>query len=160
MREFTMLLTTDDMPRLSSISGNVDVDKLTPFIYTAQKNKVRKVLGVPLYNKIIKDFEDDTLTGYYKVIYEEFVADMLIYYACADFIALGTFEITNAGVFRYNADNGDAVETTDLNSLVLRYSSLGDAVVRDYQEYLKTVSIAEVQTTCSSGNSLGLNWYI
>lgn len=161
MAETTLLLKTDDIARLSSISGNVDIDKLTPFIYTAQKNEIRRILGYTLYNKIVEDFDNDTLTDEYLIIYDEFVVDMLVYFASADFIKMGAYQITNGGVFKHNPENAEVVDLNEIKSLSASYKSLGNAVELVFKDYMSGITVEEYKGNCStSNNSLGLNWLI
>ena len=160
MAQETLLLTANDLARLTTISGGVDIDKLTPFIYTAQKNEIRRILGINLYNKILADYEADTLVGEYKIIYEEFVTDMLIYYAASDFIKMGTYSITNAGVFKHNPENADVVDIEEIKSLSASYKGLGNAVELVFVDYMKGVSVTEYKKDCSTGNSFGFNWFL
>jgi len=75
----TLLLKADDIARLTSISGNVDLNILTPWIFSAQLNDIRRILGLNLYNKILVDFDNDDLTGEYKTIYDNYVSQMLVF---------------------------------------------------------------------------------
>lgn len=162
MANTTLLLRTDDITRMSSISGNVDIDKLTPFIYTAQKNEIRRILTRPLYEKIVADYEADTLTGAYKTIYEEYVVDMLVYFACADFIKMGAYSITNGGVFKNNPDNADSVDLNEIKNISSSYKALGNAVELEFKSFMGTVNVSEYSnTSCASGgSSFGFNWVI
>ena len=59
----TILLGPNYVQKLTAISGNVDMDKLTPFMWIAQNNEIKRILTDDLYNKILTDFENDALTG-------------------------------------------------------------------------------------------------
>jgi hypothetical protein len=50
------------MNRLTSISGNIDVNKITPSIWISQITDIERVLTKGLYDKIT-DFTNNTLVG-------------------------------------------------------------------------------------------------
>jgi len=72
----TLFLKENDIPALTSFSGNIDADSLKPHIFTAQTNDIKRILGTDLYNKMLADYEADALTGLYKTIYEDYLVPM------------------------------------------------------------------------------------
>lgn len=160
MAEYTLLLSPDDIIRLTGLSGTIDLDKLTPFIRTAQRNEIRRILGYELYNKILLDYENDDLTGEYKIIYDEFIVDMLVYFSASDYIKMGTYAITDGGIFKYNPENGETVDINEIKSLVSSYKSLGNAIELLFKDYIKGTNITEYRNNgCDNNSSFGANWY-
>jgi hypothetical protein len=47
-----LFLKPNDIPALTSFSGNIDIDQLAPCISIAQQTYIKRVLGLNLYNKI------------------------------------------------------------------------------------------------------------
>jgi len=72
-----LLISIDDIARLSGFDGNIDNDSISPFIFMAQNSEIKRILGTELYNKIVNDYENETLTGSYLEIYNEKVNDLL-----------------------------------------------------------------------------------
>jgi len=157
--EHTLLLKSDDIPKLTKISGNTDIDSLTPYIYAAQKNEIRRVLGLNLYNKILADFETDTLAGSYLTIYDEFVVDMLVYYSAANFTQFGSYQMSNGGIYRHIPDNGESVEYSEVALLITRFQQLGAAVELIFKDWIKDNPVAEYTQNCTS-NSFKFNWFL
>lgn len=158
--ERDLLLKEDDIARLTSFSGNIDIDKLAPFIYTAQTNEIRRVLGLNLYNKILTDFINDTLAGDYLTIYNDYVVDMLTYYAASDYITFGTYMIDNGGIYRHEADNAVLVDQPDVDKLAMKYNSLGANMELKYLEFIKTITIPEIDNNCKDDNSFKFPWFL
>lgn len=156
----TLLLKTDDLPRLTRLSGNIDVDSVTPYIYTAQKNQIRRVLGLPLYNKILADFDADTLAGNYLTIYEDFIVDMLVYYSAANYVQFGSYSISNGGIYRTVPENAESVAMTEIEKLINRYNELGAAVELVFVDWIKDNPVTEYTKTCSTANRFKFNWYL
>lgn len=157
----TLLLKADDTARLTSISGNVDIDTLTPWIFSAQLNDVRRVLGLPLYNKILADFDNDALTGEYKIIYDNYVSQMLVFFSAALFISVNNYKVTNGGVYKVNPENGESLEESELLSLVERYKSIASGFELGFRDYMKDISIPEYNSSCKNNNSsFNFPWYL
>lgn len=154
----TLLLREDDISKLTALSGNIDSDAIVPFIATAQKNEIRRILGMDLYNVIVDKFDNDTLSGHYLTIYEEFVVDMLVYYAAGDYIQLGSYKINNGGIFKATAEGGTSVDINEINALATNYKRLGDAVELVFKEYMSTISIPEFKK-CDDDSNFGFPWY-
>lgn len=155
-----LILKEDDITRLTSFTGNIDIDKLTPFIYTAQSNEIRRILGLELYNKILTDFDNDTLSGEYLKIYEDYIIDMLVYYSASDFLTFGTIIVDNGGVYRHTAENAELVEQADIDKLVMKYNSLGANKELQYKEYIKTITLPEIDNNCGTDNSFKFPWFL
>ena len=47
------LITIEDVALLSGFDGNIDNDSINPFIFMAQRNDIKRILGLNLYNKIV-----------------------------------------------------------------------------------------------------------
>lgn len=151
-----LFLTEKDIPFLTSISGNVDVDSLKPHIYTAQTTEIKRILGVNLYNKIYTDFSDDTLTGVYKDIFDNYVVDMLVYFTCCNFVQFGGYKIANQGIFKSTADGGTAVDYKEISVLASKYRQLGANVELNFRTFINDNPIPEFTITESTNL---FNWY-
>jgi hypothetical protein len=60
-----LLITKDHLFKYTQLQGNVDIDKVTPFVKIAQDIQVQEILGTKLYRKILTDVQADTLAGNY-----------------------------------------------------------------------------------------------
>ena len=159
----TLLLNTDDLFKRTIINNNVDIDSITPAIFIAQIAEVKRILTIPLYNKILTDYENDALTGNYETIYYEFVVEMLSYFSAAEFISTGGYKITNAGINKMIPEFGNPVEVTEVNSIVAHYRSLGNAIELAFRDWIKSPenSVPEYTLNCSNNSSsYGLTWFI
>lgn len=141
--ETTLLLHDNDIPKLTAISGNLDIDKLKPYIYMAQKIDVKRVLGINLYNKIVEDFENDALTGLYETIYNEFVVDLLVYYSAAQYVAFGGFQIDNGGIFRHQPSSTALLPEDSIDKLITRFNNKGASIELVFNDWIKSNPVAE-----------------
>ncbi len=159
-REIDLLLGPDDLPRLTSISGNVDIDKLTPFIYMAQTTHIKKMLGTELYDKILTDYTNDALAGDYLIIYEDFIVDILTYRTSFLYWNFGNYQMDNAGAYVKTPENAEPLEDETLVRVAKQYEQLSQAVELVYDEWIKDKNLPELQSKCTVNKSRGLNWRI
>lgn len=132
-------LKENDIPALTSFAGNIDADKIKPFIFIAQTDDIKPILGFDLYNKINADYIANSLTDVYLTIYTDYIQKMLVYFACAHYIAMNTSMVTNIGTLK--ADGSTDLREAD--RLSNRYKALATNVQVNFQEYMKTISIPE-----------------
>lgn len=147
--------------RMTSISGNVDLDKITPSIWVAQITHIQRILTKPLYDKILTDFTSNALTGAYLTIYDEHITNMLVMFTTADFILKNAITINNGGNFKHTADNGQIVDYKENDRLSKYYLDMGVSFELVFYEHMKTVSIPEYKKCDGGGdNSFQFNWVI
>jgi hypothetical protein len=152
-----LFLTEKDIPFLTSISGNVDIDSLKPHIYTAQTTDIKRILGIELYNKIYADFVADNLTGVYATILNDYVIDMLVYFSCSYYVQFGGYKIANQGIYKSTADGGTAVDYKEISALGSKYRQLGANVENNFRTFIAENPVAEYATRTEDTNIA--KWY-
>jgi len=138
-----LLLKPNDIPRLTSLSGNIDIDKIAPHVFTAQLNDVRRILGTNLYNKILSDYEADTLADEYLTIYNDYVLMMLAYYSAYYFIGMGPYKIVNNGIVKMTVEGGTSIDMKEADILANKYKGMAGTYEIGLNDYLSTISIPE-----------------
>lgn len=131
-----LLVTKEDIFKYTSLKGNVDVDKVTPFVKVAQDIEVQGILGTELYQKVLTDVMNNTLTGNYSVLVLQYVQPMLIHYAMADFLLFHGYEISNAGIVRNSPENTVLPEKSELDTLVKRERDIAETYRNRAVDYL------------------------
>jgi hypothetical protein len=137
-----LLLKSNDIPRITSLSGNIDIDSLKPHIFTAQVTDIKRILGVDLYNKML----DDTLVDEYLTIYDDYLIYILSYYAATYFMDDALFKIVNNGVFKMTLENGETATLKEVQYLAEKKRKLAINFEGQLLEYLKTIDIPEYTT--------------
>ena len=127
-----LLCTREDIMTRTSLSGNIDMDKITPFIKTAQDIHVQSMLGTKLYDKILEDIGDDDLTATYEALVVNYVKPVLIHYAVADFLAFHAYSVENGGIYKHTSDSGEVVSKAEVDRLVQKQRDIGD----HYRDFL------------------------
>ena len=131
-----LLITKDDLFKYTQLSGNFDIDKITPFIKVAQDIEVQQLLGTVLYRKILTDVQDGVLAGNYLTLVSEYVQPMLIHYSMADLLLFHGYEVSNAGIVRNSPEGTQLPSENEINTLVERTRSTADTYRRRLVDYL------------------------
>lgn len=131
-----LLVTKDDIYKYSQLNGNVDVDKISPFVKVAQDIEIQDVLGTNLYQKILQGVIDDNLSGNYLVLLNQYIQPMLIHYAMADFLQFHGYEISNAGILRNAPENTQLPDKNEIDTIVSRQRKIAETYRHRIVSYL------------------------
>ena len=102
----------------TSANGNIDTDKLLPYVDMAQSIEVQRLLGTKLYDKLKTDITGGTLTGNYLTLVDTYIKPILIHYAMMYALPYLSVTISNGGVYRNNPENATALNSDEINTLV------------------------------------------
>lgn len=125
-----------DIVRNSILDGNLDTDKLLPFIKDAQQIHVRNYLGTDLYNKISADIVAGTLSGDYLELVNDYIQPMLIYYAMVDYLPFAAYQVKNGGVFKHTSENSETASKEEIDFLVNKYRDKAEYFTRRFIDYM------------------------
>jgi hypothetical protein len=112
--------------KYTQLSGNIDIDKVTPFVKVAQDIQVQEVCGTKLYRKLLTDIQNNTLAGNYLKLVNEYLQPMLIHYAMADLMLFHGYEISNAGIIRNAPENTQLPDKNEIDTLVKRQRDIAE----------------------------------
>ena len=122
-----LFIKRQDLVKNTALSGNVDTDKFIQFIKLAQEIHVRNYLGSDLYDKISADIIADSLAGDYLALVNDYIQDMLIHFAMAEYLPFAAYTVANGGVYKHTSENSELADKTEIDYLI--------AKERDYAEY-------------------------
>lgn len=131
-----LFLKREDIVRNSIIDGNLDTDKLLPFIKIAQEIHIRNYLGTDLYNKISADIIAGTLSGNYLSLVTTYVQPMLIHYAMVDYLPFASFSIKNGGVYKHSSENSEIASKEEIDYLVQKERDIAEYYTRRFIDYM------------------------
>ena len=131
-----LFITRSDLVRNTFLSGNVDTDKFIQFIKIAQEVHVQQYLGTKLYDKIGQDIIDDTLTGDYQTLVDDYVQPALIHWAMTEYLPFAAFTASNGGVYKKSVENGETASREDLSFLIEKERNLAEYYTRRLIDYL------------------------
>lgn len=142
-----LFITSQEMTNTTIIGGNVDVDKYTMCILSTQVRVIEPLLGSLLYDKIIADIQAGTLTGLYLTLFNEFVKPITKNEACAAYIMISPYVLTNGGLFKNNPDNVEVVNIKEVEGLSQQYSSVAQMYINRFNKWISKNELVEYVTT-------------
>lgn len=96
------LISTSSLKELSLIENNVESEKLSVMINRVQKTQLEPTIGTVLLKKLLQDVDDDTLTGVYETLMNDYIIDFLIVCCELEYVVSGANKMMNMGVAKYN----------------------------------------------------------
>lgn len=153
-----LLITIDDISRLSSFDGNIDNDSINPFIFMAQNSEIKRILGDNLYNKILVDYENDTLTGDYLVIYNDYIATILAYYTCSFYLQLAIPKVSQNGVYLVTPEKTEQIFDEKTNAMAQKYEKLAVGLELKFIEVLDNLNLPERPSPSDIKSKSNFNW--
>lgn len=129
-----LLITRNDLVRLTALNGNVDTDKFIQFIKIAQDIHIEHYLGTQLIEKIktliLNGDINDPVFEDYKGLLEVYVKPMLIYWAMVEYLPNAAYTIANKGVYKHSSENAENVDKIEIDFLINKYSD----IAKEYTE--------------------------
>ena len=112
-----LFLSVDYLRDNTVINGNVDSERLEPFIQLAQNVHIEGVLGTLIYNEIIGQIQTDSLTALNKTLIDDFVQPALVQWSLYEALPFINYKLTNKSISTKNSDNSDPVDLDALHYL-------------------------------------------
>lgn len=156
----TILIRPEDLTRNTIIGGNVDVDRYLASIKACQNTLIKPLLGKSLYDKICLDFENDTLTGVYLELYEDYVKELTIHGSAEIYISNGAYMVSNSGITKMKTDSSETISKEEVDYLVQSSRKLYELYEREFLTWIKTQSIPEYTKPCAVKSNTYGGWYL
>jgi len=134
----TLLITIEDIKNVTSISDNVDVAQLEPFLATSQDMYLRPLVGDALMDAMLDSVASGG-TGYTNLI-QNFCLNALAYstwYSAAPFMHMKT---QKKGIVLQNSDNSTNVTTDEFSIYSQRVENNMTFYLRRLKTYLDTAA--------------------
>lgn len=133
-----LLITRDDLVRLTALGGNVDTDKFIQFVKIAQDIYIQNYLGTQLFVKLKTDIENSTLANPYLDLLVNYVKPMLIHWAMVEYLPFAAYQIANKGMYKHNSENATNVEKSEVDYLVEKERSIAQHYTQRFIDYMST----------------------
>lgn len=133
-----LIISVDDLRDYTAMSDNFDSEILTACIIRATDLNCQEVLGTALTDKLITDYNANTLTGVYDELYDSSKASvkkMVIWQAYVYGLSRFAFRIQNSGISR-SGGNLDTDPITNEDLAILQREARG--ALSKYENRVKT----------------------
>ena len=94
----TLIISEAKLKRFTDINNVLDVDLISSVIREAQIVHITRLLGTKLYDKILSDIDNDSLSGVYKTLVDDYIQDALIYWSYYESLETIYLRPRNAGL--------------------------------------------------------------
>lgn len=159
-----LFLTPKEIAATTMVGGNVERDKYTPCIENIQKTVIEPMLGTLLYDKIISDLENDTLTGDYLILFNDYIKPITKNFSVAEYALISTLNWTNKGIQVQNSENTNSASKERLNDVASLYKSTAQSDVIRFEKWIKENTLIEYVKHQEEVNpqeiKRSFNWYI
>lgn len=107
----TLLISEAKLKRFTDINNALDIDLISSVIREAQIVHITRLLGTKLYDRIIDDVDNGTLTGDYKTLVDDYIQDSLLYWSYYESLETIYLRPRNAGlVVPQGGENNSAAD--------------------------------------------------
>lgn len=154
----SLFITLKELKANTALNGNVDPNKLLPALKIAQELEIEPILGTDLYNRISNDIANDTLSGSYLTLKNDYIHSILIHSALYYYLPYASYQISNGGVAKWNGgDNFDAVDTGELSLLTNKEKGISESFKQRLLKHLCNNSNLYPEYTSNTGEDITPN---
>jgi hypothetical protein len=140
MANKALFVTIQDIKKKSIISGNLDPDKIIPFVEVAQDTHIQNYLGGKLYKKLQEIVIDNTIdeveNANYKSLLNTYIKPMLIWFTQSDYMPFAAYQLSNGGIYKHRSESADSVSTDEINMLTNRVTETAEFYTRRFMDYM------------------------
>ena len=132
----TYLITSEEIRLNTPMGGNVDSDKFVNFINDMQVMVLEPTLGTKLYEKIISDFNGDSLTGLYLQMFTDYIKPVLWHSVFAEYVKIGSIIVGNGGMYKHVAQDAETASLDDITYIAKNAQSKADTYIERLIRFL------------------------
>ncbi len=148
-----LIISIDKLEFYTPIQDTVDAELLTPLVVVAQDIAAQQVLGTALRDKLITDFNADSLTGVYATMYPK-VEKMVIWQTFKDGLPSLLYKVANGKITKGGTEDSSPIELDELGSMIRNAESKRVFYENDLKAYLRAN-----QNDIPEFNS-SIEWYV
>ena len=113
----SIFISIDYLKRNSSIQQNVDGDTIRPYIVLAMDKYILPNVGTALYNRLITDVQNNSLSGNYLTLMQTYIQPTLVWYVQYEGMENFASFISNKGVENKHSENSEVAPEERINKL-------------------------------------------
>jgi hypothetical protein len=136
MATITYLVLPSVVKERTSLHDNVDDKLIYPEIKAAQDMYIMPLLGSTLYNKILNDISNNSLSGDYKSLVDDYLVQCICNYVMSELPESLNYQYWNKGVSQKTVDNATQPTMSEMYSIVAKYKSRAEFYAKRARLYL------------------------
>ena len=153
---YPLFISRDDIIKNTPLQGAIDADALLPFVRTAQDKYLKNLLGTVLFTYLQAQILANTVSSlsvYYQNLLDDHIKNVLIWYACVEYIPFSSISFKSLGAVKQQSEQGVAPSTTEVSFLQEKARNNADYYALRLQNYLIAYSQYIPQYLQSTGNA-------
>lgn len=131
-----LFIQPNEITQTTVLGGNVDIDKYQFCVINAQVSVIEPLLGTLLYDKIISEITNETLTGFYATLYNDYIKPITKNEAIAEYIEISSYVLNNGGLFKHSPQDAEIVDKDEAQYLSSKYHSLAQMYVQRFDKWI------------------------
>lgn len=135
-----LFITNTDLKNKSFLNGNIDADKILPFIKVAQDIYLEQYLGTKLFNKIktliVSGEIALPINKDYNYLLTEYIKPVTIYSALIEYMPSAAYKFTNGGVFKHLPESSESVSKNEVDFLIEKQRYIANVYARRMVDWL------------------------
>lgn len=137
----SLLINKDDFINWTELSPNINKDKLNPHILDAQIRLVSPSVCDALYQEILTQFDNDSLTVLNETLLEDYIKPFLVMASYVNYLTTAGKVSTPTGMVKVIGDSTDQITRDELKDILKDYKAKRDF----YQN--RVINFLECNTT-------------
>lgn len=138
----TVFLGQDYLVKNSSLDSNVEFKKVVPFIISAQRKYLKRLLGSKLYDTmevhvLAKINTNTPIPVNYSTLLTKYIIDLLVNYTMLEYSLTAKYRVTNKGVVVKRSDNSEAADDTGMELIMNVWKSNAEMIADEMIEYIR-----------------------
>jgi len=118
MSRNVLFITRNDIIKRAYVGGNIDPEKIIPFVKTSQDKYILLTLGTVLYDKLQDDIVSGSLAGNYKLLVDEYIVDTLVHYSFVEALPFLSYNVANGAIYRNVSEQAQLPSKQDIDFLL------------------------------------------
>ena len=106
------------LKKYTQINEAVDTNLIRPAIYLAQDKYIQLWLGTDLYNKIKTEIQNNTLSGVYETLLDQYILKPTVWWTMVELYPSLTYKHDNGNIVTRQSENTTGITKGELDSLV------------------------------------------
>lgn len=160
-----LFITPAEMTSSTILSGNTDTDKFLFCIANVQLTVVEPLLGTLLYDKLVTDITNNTLSGLYLTMYTDLIKPLVKNESCAQYIEISSYMLDNGGLYKHTGENMEIVSKDEAQFLAGKWKTLAQAYVNRFYKWICKNNLPEYkcyqdEVNARKGINLNVGWHL
>lgn len=149
-----LFITPQEMASSTILSGNIDIDKFLFCIANVQLTTIEPLLGTELYDRIVTEKTNNTLSGKYLTLFDEFIKPITKHESVAQFIEIASYIVDNGGIYKHSAEGKEVVDKQEAQFLAGKSKAMSQMYVQRFNKWICYNTIPEYKTFQDEVNAI------